>query len=185
LHKLVAGYRTALGGIHGIDPVPPPWLHLTMQGIGFTNEVSNAELNAVTDGLMKRFARISPPVVTFARPTVQTEAIYLPATPAPPVDELRRTAYSVIEKALGLGRVSYVNRYRPHVSIAYISAPGPAMPIIDALRQTAAIDNPVTVTIRAASVLTFHRDNQMYEWTSAVRVPIGGGVTGPAERLKE
>src|SRR6266566_2839378 len=40
-----------------------------------------------------------------------------------------------------------------HVSVAYISAPGPAQPLASALQN--------------ASVLTFHRDNRIYEWTAA------------------
>src|SRR5262249_48660971 len=43
-------------------------------------------------------------------------------------------------------------------------------PIVSALQL--ARPGPVTTALDSASVLTFHRDNRMYEWT-ATRLPIG------------
>ena len=51
LRDLVAGYQQALTGMTGIDLIPPQWLHLTMQGIGFTDEISAAELVALDHAL--------------------------------------------------------------------------------------------------------------------------------------
>jgi hypothetical protein len=31
------------------------------------------------------------------------------------------------------------------------------------------------MVLSGASVLTFHRDNRMYEWTAATQLPIGQG----------
>ena len=64
-----------------------------------------------------------------------------------------------------------IAHYRPHVSVAYINAAGPAQPIVSALQS--ARPGPVTTALGSASVLTFHRDNRMYEWTAATRLPIG------------
>ena len=64
-----------------------------------------------------------------------------------------------------------ITQYRAHVSVAYINAPGPAQPIVGALQG--ARPEPVTTALDSASILTFHRDNRMYEWTAATRLPIG------------
>lgn len=39
-HQLADGYAPALDGLTTLDLIPPQWLHLTMQGVGFTDEVS-------------------------------------------------------------------------------------------------------------------------------------------------
>src|SRR6202035_5627646 len=42
LHELVDVYQQRLAGLPGLDPIPRQWLHLTTQGIGFTDEVPDA-----------------------------------------------------------------------------------------------------------------------------------------------
>jgi hypothetical protein len=72
------------------------------------------------------------------------------------------------------------DQYVPHVSAAYVNHDGPAQPIIDALST---VQQPaVTVTFRTASILTFHRDHQMYEWTDAIPIPIGRADQSGTER---
>jgi hypothetical protein len=146
-----------------------------MQGIGFSDEISEREIAAVTGALRDRFRAVTPPVATFHRLAVWLDAITLPATPADPLRQLRQGAFEVIQAVLGPDRMheppETIAQYRPHVSVAYINAPGPAQPIVNALHG--ARPGPVTTTLDSASVLTFHRDNRMYEWTAATRLQIG------------
>ena len=113
--------------------------------------------------------------VTFHRPAVWPDAITLPAEPANPLRQLRQGAYQAIQAVLGQERMheppKTITQYRPHVSVAYINAPGPAQPIVSALQDVT--PGPVTTALGSASVLTFHRDNRMYEWTAATYLPIG------------
>ena len=177
VQQLVLDYQAALTGLSGLDLIPSRWLHLTMQGIGFTDQISEREIAAVAGALRDHFRTVTPPVVTFHRPAVWPDAITLPANPASALRELRQGAYGVIQAVLGRARMhestEAVAQYRPHVSVAYVNAPGPAQPIVSALQDTS--PGAVTTAIDAASVLTFHRDNRMYEWTAATRLPIGQG----------
>jgi len=54
LHKLVDAYQARLAGLPGLDPIPHQWLHLTTQGIGFTDEVPDAELDAILQESRRR-----------------------------------------------------------------------------------------------------------------------------------
>jgi 2'-5' RNA ligase superfamily len=175
VQQLVLDYQAALAGLRSLDLIPSRWLHLTMQGIGFTDEISEREIEAITDTLREHFRTITPPVITFHQPAVWPDAITLPADPASALRQLRQGAYEVIQAVLGQNRMheppETIAQYRPHVSVAYISAPGPAQPIVSALRG--ARPGPVTTALDRASVLTFHRDNRMYEWTAATDLPIG------------
>jgi hypothetical protein len=175
VQQLVLDYQAALAGLPGLDLIPGRWLHLTMQGIGFTDQVSDREISAVTDALRDHFRTIRPPVVTFHQPAVWPDAITLPAEPASALRKLRQGAYEVIQAALGHDRIheppETIAQYRPHVSAAYINTPGPAQPIVSAIQR--ARPGPVTTALDSASILTFHRDNRMYQWTAAARLLIG------------
>jgi hypothetical protein len=175
VQQLLRDYQAALTRLRGLDLIPGRWLHLTMQGIGFTDQISEREIEAVTTALRDHFCTVTPPVVTFHRPAVWSDAITLPAEPASALRELRQGAYEVIQAVLGQDRMheppETIAQYRPHVSVAYINASGPAQPIVSALQRPR--PGPVTTALDSASVLTFNRDNRMYEWTAATRLPIG------------
>jgi len=49
LHRLVSEYQEALRPLSQVDLVPLEWLHLTMQGVAFTDEVSTADVDRIID----------------------------------------------------------------------------------------------------------------------------------------
>jgi hypothetical protein len=126
VQQLVHDYQAALAGLPGLDLIPARWLHLTMQGIGFTDQISGREIAAVTDALRDHFRTITPPIVTFHQPVVWPDAITLPAEPADPLRQLRQGAYQVIQAVLGQERMhepaETIAQYRPHISVAYVNA---------------------------------------------------------------
>jgi 2'-5' RNA ligase len=161
--------------VPNLDLIPPGSLHLTMQRIGWADEVSPAELEAVAERIADRLRDAPRPVVTLHQPTVWDEAVVLKVLPAEPIYALRLAVYQAIADVLGPRALPVAppapERFVPHVSVAYVNGDGPAQPVFDALGRVH--PPPVTVTFRVAPILAFHRDHQMYEWTSAVPVPIG------------
>ena len=77
LRELVGRYQDAIRYQANLDLIPARWLHLTMQGIGFADEISTADLDAVTEHLEERFRAVQPPEATFHRPSVWSEAVVL------------------------------------------------------------------------------------------------------------
>lgn len=177
VRSLAATYQERLKGLDGLDLIPQPWLHLTMQGIGFTDEISNNEIESITTAISSRLAKMTRPVVTFGRPSVQTEAIFLPATPADGIKDVRKKTQQAIQEILGPDRSpdtdidKALHSYRPHMSIAYVNKTGSAASYVEALSE--ALPDPVRQEIRTVSILTFHRDNRMYEWTNSIPIKIG------------
>ena len=53
---LAARAQARLAGLPGLDLIPAPWLHLTMQGIDFTDEVPDADIAAIIEGARERLA---------------------------------------------------------------------------------------------------------------------------------
>jgi 2'-5' RNA ligase len=181
LRELVAEYQKALTGVQGIDLIPPQWLHLTMQGIGFTDEIDADELAALDHALTAELATIEPPAAQFRYLTVRPEAIYLKAHPAAVLYPLRQKMHEAVISVLGRDRFTEpapdYAQFLPHVSIGYINRDGEAEPIAAALSGLAV--RTVEATFTKADLLEFHRDHRMYEWTSATPIQIGRSTTSP------
>ncbi|MEU8259041.1 2'-5' RNA ligase family protein [Micromonospora sp. NPDC048999] len=175
LVRLVEAYQAGLRRLSTLDLIPPGWLHLTLQGIGFVDEVADSEVVELTGKLHDRLVALTPSVVTFHRPIVRPEAVYLPADPPEPIRALRAVVHEVIAGVLGDDRVEQLPRdaaeYRPHVSIAYSNARQDAEPIASALNNVET--EPVPVVLDQVDLLRFDRDHRMYEWTEAVPLRIG------------
>jgi 2'-5' RNA ligase len=175
LRELVAHYQQPLTGIQGIDLIPPQWLHLTMQGIGFTDDISRAELDQLDEALTHELASLAPPTVDFRYLTVHPEAIYLKAHPADALYPLLQRMHHAVASVLGPDRFSEPvperEKFMPHVSIAYVSADSDSKPIAKALQTLTT--RSVSITFAKASLLEFHRDRRMYEWSSAKPIAIG------------
>jgi hypothetical protein len=91
LHELVRSYQRRLAEFSTLDLVPQTWLHLTMQGVGFTHDIEASTLHELVDHVQTRLVEQPPLQVEFHRPVIHTEAIALPPQPVDPVLNLRRT----------------------------------------------------------------------------------------------
>ncbi|MER7164730.1 2'-5' RNA ligase family protein [Micromonospora sp. NPDC000207] len=172
LVDLVARWQVVLRDFSGLDLIPGRWLHLTTEGIGFVDEVGSDEVVELRQQLSVRLAALSTPVVTFHRPVVRPEAVYLPATPVESIEAVRSTIRDVVTEVLGDDRVEATPaQFRPHVSIAYSNTGQPSRPIAEALSRVDV--DPVTVALDRIGFLEFHRDYRMYEWTTVERLGIG------------
>ncbi|RLP91598.1 2'-5' RNA ligase family protein [Micromonospora sp. BL4] len=173
LAELVRSYQEALRTFPGLDLIPSTWLHLTMQGIGFLDDLTDEQVTRLNHGIRERLAGLSAPVVTFHRPVVRAEAVYLLADPPAPIAAVREAVREVLGQVLGEDNAELAppQSFRPHVSVAYSNAAQSAEPIAAALEQVAA--EPVVVRLDHVGLLEFHRDHRMYEWTRSERVRIG------------
>jgi 2'-5' RNA ligase len=175
LRTLVGEYQKPLAGMKGIDLIPEPWLHLTMQGIGFTDQISAGELGALADALSTGLGTIEQPAVQFHYLTIHPEAIYLKAHPAAALYPLRLRMHDAVASVLGPEKFSDPPPdhadFLPHVSIGYVNRDAEARPIAAALSSLTT--RPVSVTFAKADLLEYHRDHRMYEWISAAPIPIG------------
>lgn len=174
LRELITGYQHALTDVDSIDLIPPQWLHMTMQGIGFIDEISAEDLVAVDLALTAELATIKPPAVEFRCLTVHPEAVYLKAHPPEALYPLRSKMHDAVVSVLGPSRAEAAPdraTFLPHVSVGYVNRDSETEPIAAALRRLT--PRTVHVTFANAELLEYHRDHHMYEWTSATPIPIG------------
>lgn len=180
LRALVKRYQDAIGDLPCLDLIPPQWLHITTQGIGFADEIGAADLAAVTAAIRGRLLDLEPPAATFHRATIRWEAVLVKADPPQSLYQLRLALHDAISSVLGPGKFGEPRpgprQFTPHVSAAYVNGDGPAEPIAQAI---SGLDpEPVTATFGAVSLLEFHRDHRTYEWASATPLPIGQASRG-------
>jgi 2'-5' RNA ligase len=170
VHRFADQYRAALAGVEGLDLIPDRWLHLTMQGISFTNEIDQADVDAIAEAARVRLAAVPAFALTLSAPAIDPEAVLVPVRPHDPVHAVRDAIRAAIgdvlpdvpEQAAG---------FRPHVSLAYSNCDGPADAITTAL--DAATVPPATARVASAELIVIHRDNRMYEWEPYARVALG------------
>jgi 2'-5' RNA ligase len=172
LHRLVDSYQAALASIDGLDPIPRQWLHLTLQGVGFVQDVPLERLSAMVKRTQARLAGVGPVVVQFHKSVIRPEGIALPPTPVEPVQDIRAVVRAAIADVAGPDGVpEAADGYQPHVSVAYVNRD---MPATDVLRAIQGIDaDPVDVVIAAVSLIEMHRDRRMNEWRTIADVRIG------------
>lgn len=165
LHALVDRYQCALSGLAGLDMVPREWLHLTMQGVGFVDEVTTADVERIARAARRRLAALPVPGLAFGRTVVFPESVVLAPEPAQPVHEIRSAVRAAIAEVWGTAGVPEREEgFRAHVSVAYSNSARPAAPVVAALGAVDAAAAVVTVT--AASLIVLHRDAGMYRRSS-------------------
>jgi 2'-5' RNA ligase len=172
VRELAERYEPVLAQLPMLDPVPPRWLHLTLQGIGFTDEVAEADVDDIVSAARTRCAELAPFTVTIGPAHVDPETIQLPVHPVESLVDLRRAIRHAIADVLGgHGVPEAEDGFRPHVSLAYANSAGPAGTAAEALAGHDAFT--AEVTIAAVALINLNRDNQAYEWTEVASVALG------------
>ncbi len=171
LRRLVRDYQRAVADLDGLDPIPAEWLHLTVQGVGFVDEVGDEDVRAIVAAAGQHCATLTPFDLTFGPAVVADEGIMLPASPEGPTKALRRALRAAIGDVWGPARVPEREAFIPHVTVAYSNATGSTVRLVQALEGSA--PEPATVTVRAASLIVLDRDARMYRWTVSASVALG------------
>ncbi|MGH3795171.1 MAG: 2'-5' RNA ligase family protein [Pseudonocardiaceae bacterium] len=173
LHRLVTEYQDTLADVPGLDPVPIPWLHITMQGIGFTDQVSDTDRNAIIEATRRRLAEIPAPTLTFHHATIRPEAIALHPHPAQPVHTIRSHIRNAIADVWGTDHIPEpATGYQPHLSIAYANKNAEPLPAADAI--AALSTDPAQLILTSASCIALTRINHTYHWDTHATAHLAG-----------
>ena len=172
LHQLVGRLHNGLAGVEGLDLIPQRWLHLTMQGLGFTDEVSDDDVQAITRAATKRLAAVPAFDLTLGPIEADDEATGLLVRPWTAVAAVRDGIRAAIADVWD--EVPENPQFHPHVSIAYSNSDVPTGPIRERVAPLRDIE-PVIIPITGAQLIRLNRDNQMYEWETVADVLLGGG----------
>ncbi len=176
--RLAIDYAPDLRDRPPLQPIPTQWLHLTMQGIGFTDEVDKRDLDRIIRAAQRRCALLRSVTVTLGPAALDPEGVYLPVLPVAPLDAIRHTIRLAIADAVGDDQVpESAEGWRPHVSLAYSGDNGPAEPIAAALAAHEPSSASVTVTLAAVSLVRLNRDQHMYMWEDVAAAHLAASST--------
>ncbi|MDP4511746.1 2'-5' RNA ligase family protein [Nonomuraea turcica] len=176
IHEFAEQLQPKLAATGALGPIPLEWLHMTLQGVGFTDEVSDETMSTIAAAVSGRVAGLGPVPVTVGPPVVDPEGVNLPVRPAPAVEVVRRAVREGIADVWGANRVPEADDgFVPHVSLAYSHTSGaPLAPIRDTLARHAAT---IPAVLTRVSLLNINRDNGMYQWQLIQRTSLGSAAT--------
>jgi 2'-5' RNA ligase len=172
LHGAAEVYRRALGSLPALDLVPDQWLHLTMQGVGFVDEVSDADIEEITRAVQARVAPL-PAFTVGAGPVLVTdEAIQFQPTPQEPLARLReavREGIAAVWDSCPEPQDGFVG----HITVAYGNSRRASLPYISAVNDAAEIlHGRIETHIAAVDLIQLNRDQHMYQWDTVARIPL-------------
>ncbi|MEV6925553.1 2'-5' RNA ligase family protein [Dactylosporangium sp. NPDC051485] len=158
----------------GLDLVPVEGLHLTTQGVGFTDEVSDEDLAAIVDAVTRQCAHLQPFDLNLGPVDPDAEGIGLLIQPWAPVTALRTAIRA------GIGQVWPIvpepeNGFRPHVTVAYSGAEVPVDGPVAALVSLRDLP-PATVQIHAVQLIALRRSKRAYVWDTVHTTPLGAST---------
>ncbi|MEU7524453.1 2'-5' RNA ligase family protein [Saccharothrix sp. NPDC042600] len=174
--RLVVAYAPVLAALPQLDPIPVRWLHLTLQGIGFTDEVDRQDVERIVEAARKRCAELEPITAVIGPAHVDPETVQMPVRPLEPLADLRLAIRAAIGDVWGADNVPEPEAgFRAHVTLGYSNTAGPMGPIRQALDAEA--EHTAEVVISSVSLIDLNRDHQAYEWTDVATVSLGVGDT--------
>lgn len=162
--------QALLVGVSGLDLVPVPWLHMTTQIVGFADEISDAEVDAMCEAASKRLQQLQPVPVTLGRVLIHGEAVMLGIRPGRALDPVRDAIRDAVAGAVRSHQLADAPDWTPHVTMAYSNRDAPAAPVIEAMREA---PTPVDVEIQRVSFVSQERVGRLYRWDRIADVPLG------------
>lgn len=178
VHRLVRSCQERLATISGLDPIPAQWLHLTVQGIGFTDEVETGVLDQIAAAAAERCASLPAFEVSIRDLSIEPEVVRFEVKPVAPLARLRRELQAAIADVLGEDAVpESADGFKPHLSLAYSNADGVALSEIAVALGNDAIGT-ASAKVEAASLLILNRDQRCYQWTVQTRSALAEATHG-------
>jgi hypothetical protein len=159
---LHASYADLLDELPGFTPVPLEWMHLSLQGVGFTDRVPDAELADIVDATRPRLATVEPFPVTIGPATLGPESIQLPVRPAEPLQHLRDLIRAAFTDVWGDDAVPELPDLDPHLPLAYSNHAAPAAPLATRLLNHSPVSTALSIT--SISLVTLTRTDHLYHW---------------------
>ncbi|MEU4839195.1 2'-5' RNA ligase family protein [Nocardia testacea] len=153
--------------------MPLDSLHLTVDRIGGSAELSPDRLRAIKTSARRRLGDMAPFDLTIGALKRVSTALIFDVTPAGKIGLLRAkldVENSVAVSALDAPRP----RHPPHVTVAYGNSDGIAPPEVDeAVATLNRSSRMVRVNISEVSMVLLHRRRAGYSWDLIERIPLG------------
>ncbi|MGH8077086.1 MAG: 2'-5' RNA ligase family protein [Lysobacter sp.] len=155
------------------DLVPPDGLHLTLQKVGFTDEVDSAQLQAVTDATAQRCTDLASFVLRIGWLAGSQGAIRFTALPVETVVRVRQAVLEALADVCrpATDQSTESTTFWPHVSIAYCNTLTPATPVIERVAPLRSLP-PAQVHVHTLDLVELQRESKTYHWNAIAQVEL-------------
>lgn len=157
-----------------VDPVPPEWLHLTLQSLCPTTQASSGELGELSANAADRLAGLIPPRVQLGPPRIDGGAVTWAVYPEHDLEAVQEQVRQASVDVLGTDRVTgRRGRWWPHVTLAYGAADDPADDLAGALARARLPRTEITIDRVMLVDEEQDLDLREYRWEAINTVPVG------------
>lgn len=158
-----------------LDPVEIGGVHVTLQGVGFTDEVSSVDIERIIASTASRCVNLAPIKARLEVPHADEETIQMEIHPVGAVVRLKLELRNAIGEVWGSKNIpETMDGFRPHVTLAYSNGVAPIERINMTIRESPL--PAVEVLISSISLIDLNRDHRRYEWTEIATVTLGRGL---------
>ena len=162
LHLLASRLRPALARHPVQDVIPDGWLHLTMTGIGFATDVTEAQLERIAAEVFDELPGLPSGVLTLESVLVADEGVLMPARKQMWLMELSALQRRVVESVVG--HAEWDAPLWPHVSLSYASGVTPVAPLVADLQAVVPPQDTLAVARPRVTLMRINRDSRQYQW---------------------
>lgn len=171
--------QALLGGIATVDVVPTAWLHLTLDDVGFADELLPGQVEQVVDAARTAVRDWTAPALTLGPACPMEDAVVLQAGPAPDLVALRELLRGATTGVLGPETVTGLDEFWPHVTLAYLNDACEPGTVMDPLAPVSAAQLVVSAPRLTLAAVTRH--DRQYQWTALAHLPLDESVDHPAD----
>ncbi len=150
----------SLAGVPNVDVVPPEWLHLTMTGVGSTDDHYPEALLDLADAVFVEVDELDRQPLRLDGLYLGQEGLSLVADSARWLMELKRLQQEMIKQRLGVEHEE--QRFHPHVSLAYFRGEVDLSLLHQGIEEAAPRD--VVIARPMLSLIELGRDDEVYTW---------------------
>jgi 2'-5' RNA ligase len=162
--RQLAGYCQDRLRLPYLDPVPLDGLHLTLPKVGWSDEMSFDDVDAVTAVAMRSCADLRPFTLTVGPLAGSNGAVRFSVSPWEPVVALHRRLQGAVRTVRGISGKEA--EFRPHVGIAYCNSTITAEDLIAAVEPLRNLP-PVEVAVSRVELVLLRREDHTYKWSTA------------------
>ncbi len=175
----VRAFQDRLSDLPGLDLVESRWLHLTVLGVAFVDEVESPAMDRLVADVAEIAASEAPIAARAEAPRARVDAVWMPVATTRSLIPLRdRLRLAVIDR---LGREPHAlplppGGFRPHITIAYARAGAPPAAEVDA-RLSPVDVAPVRFEVGQLSLLRLERRSPRWSWDDERQFALGGSAS--------
>jgi 2'-5' RNA ligase len=172
LARLARQLHARLAGVGSLDLIPVPWLHLTLDEVGFVDALSPHQVEEVVESVRVAVAGWSTTTLTLGPVTTMEDSVVLRAGPTSRLTDLHHRLASGTTLALGREEAHDPEGFHPHVSLAYANRTCDPQDVLAPLAAT--VTRLVDVEVSHLALVAATRRDRHYQWTVCAEVPLGG-----------